>query len=77
MTLHFFIIFFICAYTEKIALGNKKPFLINFLPCSLIYFPSQLHVRKYITTYKDQQEDTEHNILNVVIEVSYYLSITQ
>lgn len=39
MTLHF-IIFFICAYTEKIAYGNKKNPFISFLPCSRFYFPS-------------------------------------
>lgn len=52
MTLHFFIIFFICAYTEKIAYGNKNLFLSISFHVVIFYF--QLRVRKYITTYKDQ-----------------------
>lgn len=74
MTLHF-IIFFICAYTEKIAYGNKKillsvsfhvVFLLSELAaCEKIYYYIQRSIRKYRIQY-----------IKVVIDVSYYLSKT-
>lgn len=60
MTLHF-IIFLICAYTEKIAYGNKKILLsVSFhvvvllselAACEKIYYYIQRSIRKYRIQY--------------------------